>query len=155
VLVATDLDDLGDFLLPESYRFLIVKGGNNEKVRKILTRIAPTQVQGVTEFHVPEEKPMQVRKKVCLACCFLKICQRHGFIVADLFHGFGDDLSAHQLVTNFMRETGATMERAAFIGGLFQFGGVLSALFIGWAMDRFNPNRIIAGFYFVAGIFVL
>ncbi len=45
------------------------------------------------------------------------------------------------------------MERAAFIGGLFQFGGVLSALFIGWAMDRFNPNRIIAGFYFVAGIF--
>jgi AAHS family 4-hydroxybenzoate transporter-like MFS transporter len=52
-----------------------------------------------------------------------------------------------------MRETGASMERAAFIGGLFQFGGVLSALFIGWAMDRFNPNRIIAGFYFVAGIF--
>lgn len=35
-----------------------------------------------------------------------------------------------------MRETGATMERAAFIGGLFQFGGVLNALFVGWAMDR-------------------
>lgn len=54
-----------------------------------------------------------------------------------------------------MRETGASLERAAFIGGLFQFGGVLSALFIGWAMDRFNPNRIIAGFYLAAGIFAL
>ena len=45
-----------------------------------------------------------------------------------------------------MRETGASMERAAFIGGLFQFGGVVSALFIGWAMDKFNPNRVIAIF---------
>lgn len=52
-----------------------------------------------------------------------------------------------------MRETGASMERAAFIGGLFQFGGVVSALFVGWAMDRFNPHRVIAGFYFVAGVF--
>jgi AAHS family 4-hydroxybenzoate transporter-like MFS transporter len=34
------------FFLPESYRFLIVKGKNPEKVRKILSRIAPEQVQG-------------------------------------------------------------------------------------------------------------
>ncbi len=54
-----------------------------------------------------------------------------------------------------MRETGASMERAAFIGGLFQFGGVVSALFIGWAMDKFNPNRVIAIFYFAAGLFAI
>ncbi len=41
-----------------------------------------------------------------------------------------------------MRETGASMERAAFIGGLFQFGGVVSALFIGWAMDKFNRTEL-------------
>ena len=41
----------------------------------------------------------------------------------------------------------------AFIGGLFQFGGVVSALFIGWAMDRFNPNRVIATCYLLAGVF--
>ncbi|MEX7540279.1 MFS transporter, partial [Acinetobacter baumannii] len=37
----------------------------------------------------------------------------------------------------------------------FQFGGVVSALFIGWAMDKFNPNRVIAIFYFAAGLFAI
>ena len=30
---------------------------------------------------------------------------------------------------------------------------MVSALFIGWAMDRFNPNRVIATCYLLAGVF--
>jgi AAHS family 4-hydroxybenzoate transporter-like MFS transporter len=74
--------------------------------------------------------------------------------VVDLFHGLGGDLSLTSWLPTLMRETGATMERAAFIGGLFQFGGVLSALFIGWAMDRLI-RTIISAFYFVAGLFAV
>ena len=142
------------FFLPESYRFLIVKGRDSEKVRKILTRIAPMQVQGVTEFHVPEEKTEGAEKKGVFGMLFSQKYVK-GTVLLWLTYFMG--LVMIYLLTSWlptlMRETGATMERAAFIGGLFQFGGVLSALFIGWAMDRFNPNRIIACFYFVAGIF--
>jgi AAHS family 4-hydroxybenzoate transporter-like MFS transporter len=40
-----------------------------------------------------------------------------------------------------MRDSGASMEQAAFIGALFQFGGVLSAVGVGWAMDRSIRTR--------------
>ena len=52
-----------------------------------------------------------------------------------------------------MRDSGASMEEAAFIGALFQFGGVLSAVAVGWAMDRFNPHKVIGLFYLLAGVF--
>ncbi|PVZ82048.1 aromatic acid/H+ symport family MFS transporter [Serratia sp. S1B] len=140
--------------LPESYRFLIVRGGNNEKVRKILSRIAPTQVQNVAEFHVPEEKSAGQKKQNVFSMLFSPTYIKGTLL---LWFTYFMGLVMIYLLTSWlptlMRETGASMERAAFIGGLFQFGGVLSALFIGWAMDRFNPNRIIAGFYLAAGVF--
>lgn len=144
------------FFLPESYRFLIVKGTNKDKVRNILKRIAPAQVQGVTDFHVPEEQDEKTGKKNVFAMMFSAKYAKGTFL---LWFTYFMGLVVIYLLTSWlptlMRETGATMERAAFIGGLFQFGGVLSALFIGWAMDRYNPNRIIAGFYLMAGIFAI
>lgn len=52
-----------------------------------------------------------------------------------------------------LRDSGASMERAAFIGALFQFGGVLSAVAVGWAMDRMNPHKVIGLFYLMVGLF--
>ena len=142
------------FWLPESYRYLIVKGDASDKVKKILSKIAPTQVANVTEFHVPEEKNETANKKSVLAMLFTQSYAK-GTVLLWFTYFMG--LVIIYLLTSWLptllRETGASMERAAFIGGLFQFGGVLSALFIGWAMDKFNPNRIIAGFYFMAGVF--
>ncbi|MBP8005785.1 MAG: MFS transporter [Acinetobacter sp.] len=144
------------FFLPESYRYLIVKGKNPEKVRKILTRIAPSKVQGITEFHIPEEHSAVAQKKNVFGMLFSKQYSKGTVLLwSTYFMGLVVIYLLTSWLPTLMRETGATMERAAFIGGLFQFGGVLSALFIGWAMDRFNPNRIIAGFYFVAGLFAI
>lgn len=50
-----------------------------------------------------------------------------------------------------MRDSGASMEQSAFIGALFQFGGVLSAVGVGWAMDRYNPHKVIGCAYALAG----
>jgi len=141
------------FVLPESYRFLIVKGGDAEKVRNILSRIAPERVQGATHFHVPEEQS-QGAKKNSLAMLFsTKYAKGTLLLWLTYFMGLVVIYLLTSWLPTLMRETGASMERATFIGGLFQFGGVVSALFVGWAMDRFNPNRVIAGFYFVAGVF--
>lgn len=140
--------------LPESYRYLIVKNKNPARVRKILQRIAPTQIGNVTEFHVPEEKVETANKKSGLAMLF---SQKYAKGTLLLWMTYFMGLVVVYLLTSWlptlMRETGATSERAAFIGGLFQFGGVVSALFVGWAMDKFNPNRVIAGFYAATGIF--
>lgn len=142
------------FWLPESYRYLIVKGDVSGKVQKILRKIAPAQVANATEFHVPEEKNETANKKSVIGMLFSKSYAK-GTVLLWFTYFMG--LVIIYLLTSWlptlMRETGSSMERAAFIGGLFQFGGVLSALFIGWAMDKFNPNRVIAAFYFMAGVF--
>lgn len=144
------------FFLPESYRFLIVKGRNPHKVRSILQRIAPAQVGHATEFHVPEEKNENADKKNVFAIMFSpKYAKGTLLLWFTYFMGLVVIYLLTSWLPTLMRETGSSMERAAFIGGLFQFGGVLSALIIGWAMDRFNPNRIIAGFYFMAGVFAI
>lgn len=139
--------------LPESYRFLIVKGRDSAKVHAILKRIAPSKVQDNSIFHVPEEQVTAGAKKNVFALLFSKNLAK-GTVLLWVTYFMG--LIVIYLLTSWlptlMRESGATMERAAFIGGLFQFGGVLSALFIGWSMDRFNPNRVIACCYFAAGI---
>ncbi|MFT4022044.1 MAG: MFS transporter [Acinetobacter sp.] len=140
--------------LPESYRFLIVRGDKPEKVRQILQRIAPTKVQGVTEFYVPEEQKEKVEKKNVFSMLFSTHYVKGTFLLwVTYFMGLVVIYLLTSWLPTLMRESGASMERAAFIGGLFQFGGVLSALFIGWAMDKFNPNRIVAAFYFAAGLF--
>lgn len=144
------------FFLPESYRYLILKGNKKEQVKKILKRIAPQKVLDATEFHVPEEKIENTSKKGVFGIMFSQKYAKGTFL---LWFTYFMGLVIIYLLTSWlptlMRETGATMERAAFIGGLFQFGGVLSALFVGWAMDRFNPNRVIAAFYFAAGVFAV
>ncbi len=61
------------FFLPESYRFLIVKGRDREKVRKILMRIAPNAKYRVSLSFMYLKKKLKVqRRKVCLACCSLR-----------------------------------------------------------------------------------
>lgn len=142
------------FVLPESYRYLIVKGNNADKVKNILSRIAPQQVGTATVFHVPEEQVESANKKSVLAMLVSKNYLKGTLL---LWFTYFMGLIVIYLLTSWlptlMRESGASMERAAFIGGLFQFGGVVSALFVGWMMDKFNPNRIIASFYIAAGIF--
>ena len=112
------------------------------------------KVETIVKENVPEEKSAVQKKQNVFSMLFSPTYIKGTLL---LWFTYFMGLVVIYLLTSWlptlMRETGATMERAAFIGGLFQFGGVLSALFIGWAMDRFNPNRIIAGFYFVAGIF--
>lgn len=141
------------FVLPESYRFLIVRGGDTEKVRRILSHIAPERVQGITHFHVPEEKTQGASKNSLAMLFSVKYAKGTLLLWLTYFMGLVVIYLLTSWLPTLMRETGASMERAAFIGGLFQFGGVVSALFVGWAMDRFNPHRVIAGFYFVAGVF--
>lgn len=142
------------FFLPESYRYLIVKGQSPEKIQTILQRIAPQQAANASHFYVPEENNPVASKKSVFGILFSQRYAKGTFLLwLTYFMGLVVIYLLTSWLPTLMRETGASMERAAFIGGLFQFGGVLSALFVGWAMDRFNPNRVIAGFYFAAGIF--
>jgi AAHS family 4-hydroxybenzoate transporter-like MFS transporter len=138
--------------LPESARYLVVRNKAVEKIRRTLAPIDPEQVARAERFSVPEQQT--VKASNVLAVIFSGT-YRAGTLLLWLTYFMG--LVIVYLLTSWlptlMRDSGASLEQAAFIGALFQFGGVLSAVGVGWAMDRFNPHKVIATFYLLAGVF--
>lgn len=138
--------------LPESARFLVVRNRGTDKVRKTLSPIAPQVVAEAGSFSVPEQKAVAARNVFAvifsgtygLGTVLLWLTYFMGLVIVYLLTSW---------LPTLMRDSGASMEQAAFIGALFQFGGVLSALGVGWAMDRFNPHKVIGIFYLLAGVF--
>lgn len=138
--------------LPESARFLVVRNRGADKVKRVLAPIAPAEVVAARDFSVPEQKTVQSRNvfKVIFSGTYSS-----GTLLLWLTYFMG--LVIVYLLTSWlptlMRDAGASMEQAAFIGALFQLGGVLSSVAVGWAMDRFNPHKVIGLFYCLAGVF--
>ncbi|PYB82023.1 aromatic acid/H+ symport family MFS transporter [Pseudomonas sp. LB-090624] len=138
--------------LPESARFLVVRNRGTDKVRRTLSPIAPQVVAEAGSFSVPEQKAVAARNVFAvifsgtygLGTVLLWLTYFMGLVIVYLLTSW---------LPTLMRDSGASMEQAAFIGALFQFGGVLSAVGVGWAMDRFNPHKVIGIFYLLAGVF--
>ncbi|PAA09600.1 MFS transporter [Pseudomonas fragi] len=140
------------FWLPESARYLVVRNRSVERIRKTLAPIDPAQVARASSFSVPEQKTVKARNVFAV---IFSGTYSTGTLLLWLTYFMG--LVIVYLLTSWlptlMRDSGASMEQAAFIGALFQFGGVLSAVGVGWAMDRFNPHKVIGIFYLLAGVF--
>ena len=138
--------------LPESARFLVVKNRSIEAIRKVLAPISPRGVAMAPGFSVPEQKGLQGRNvlKLLFSGTFSKgtpllwLTYFMGLVIVYLLTSW---------LPTLMRDSGASMEQSALIGALFQFGGVLSAVGVGWAMDRFNPHKVIGIAYLLAGVF--
>ncbi|MGC8100937.1 MFS transporter [Metapseudomonas otitidis] len=138
--------------LPESARYLVVRNKGDERVRRVLAPIAPSEVSVASGFSVPEQQTVQSRNvfRVIFSGTYSA-----GTLLLWLTYFMG--LVIVYLLTSWLptllRDSGASLEQAASIGALFQLGGVLSAVGVGWAMDRFDPHRVIGVFYLLAGVF--
>ncbi|WP_407311984.1 MFS transporter [Pseudomonas sp. nanlin1] len=138
--------------LPESARYLVVRNAPVERIRRALAPIAPAEVARAGSFSVPEQKTIKAQNVFAL---IFSGAYSVGTLLLWLTYFMG--LAIVYLLTSWlptlMRDSGASLQQAAFIGGLFQLGGVLSAVGVGWAMDRFNPHKVIGAFYLLAGVF--
>jgi AAHS family 4-hydroxybenzoate transporter-like MFS transporter len=130
----------------------VVRNRGTDKVRKTLSPIDPVTVAQASGFSVPEQKTVKARNVFAVifsgtysvGTLLLWLTYFMGLVIVYLLTSW---------LPTLMRDSGASMEQAAFIGALFQFGGVLSAVAVGWAMDRFNPHKVIGTFYLLAGVF--
>ena len=137
--------------LPESARYLLVRNRGMEKVRRALAPIGRDAVAQAQDFSVPELKTVETRS--ALAVVFSGAF-RAGTLLLWLtyFMGLVIIYLLSSWLPTLLRDGGASLEQSAVIGSLFQFGGVLSSVFVGWAMDRYNPHKVIGAFYLLAGI---
>ncbi|QIH06673.1 MULTISPECIES: MFS transporter [unclassified Pseudomonas] len=138
--------------LPESARYLVVRHHAPDKVRKALAPIAPSMVHQAGSFSVPELQAVKARNVLAvifgatsgIGTLLLWLTYFMGLVIVYLLTSW---------LPTLMRDSGASMEQSAFIGALFQLGGVLSAVLVGWAMDRCDPHRVIGACYLLAGVF--
>lgn len=138
------------FVMPESPRFMVVRGAPVERIRKVLSRIS-SEARRATAFVMGETKAVmpQASGKTGLA---LVLSRPYIVGTVMLWLAYFSGLVIVYGLVNWMpvlfKEAGIEPARAAVIAALFQLGGI-GAIFFGYLMDRFNPNRIIATGYFL------
>jgi MFS transporter, AAHS family, 4-hydroxybenzoate transporter len=139
-------------LLPESIRFLLMKGGEDRRIAQSLSRIAPGVSPDLARSLVIEERPAQE------------------FVVKQLFTAGRAPMTLLMWVIFFMslldlyflnawlptviHDAGIVMEQAIVLTALFQVGGAVGSLIMGRLLDRFLSFRVLACAYLSAGVFV-
>ncbi|ADO69138.1 aromatic acid/H+ symport family MFS transporter [Stigmatella aurantiaca] len=138
--------------LPESPRFLAVRG-QADRVAKMLGRIAGTGPIAAERFVVPEHN---VRHDGSMVANVLGRERIGGTLLlwVTYFMGLMVVYSLTSWLPTLLGEAGFSTGHAATVTALFQMGGTVSAIGVGWAMDRFNPHGLIASFYALAGLSV-
>ncbi|MGU7772134.1 MFS transporter [Burkholderia sp. MR1-5-21] len=137
--------------LPESVRYLVNAGRDASQVAALLARIAPDASLAHASFIAPRGKPAGSPLGRLFGPDLLR-----GTLL--LWLTFFMSLLVIYLLSSWLptllRTTGATLQTAARVTAMFQVGGTLGAVVLGWLMDRFDPHRVLACSYAAAGVFV-
>jgi AAHS family 4-hydroxybenzoate transporter-like MFS transporter len=138
--------------LPESARFLAARNAPAAQIAKVLNKLGGT-FSPATHFTLSEPQAqhkapvrMLFTEKYRAGTLALWLTYFMGLLVIYLTMGW---------MPTLLREGGLSIERAATITGLFQIGGTVGAIVVGWIMDRRNPNGVIATAYALGGVFIL
>jgi AAHS family 4-hydroxybenzoate transporter-like MFS transporter len=139
-------------LLPESVRYMVRARWDNARIAATLARIAPQENLGGRHFVLAD---LGTGKHVALLRLFAPNLRRG---TALLWITFFMSLLVIYLLQSWMptlfKTSGMSMRTAAIVAGVFQVGGTLGAIALGWLMDRLNPSAVLAGAYLLAGGFI-
>jgi AAHS family 4-hydroxybenzoate transporter-like MFS transporter len=138
--------------LPESMRFLALKGGEDRRIRAIFAHIAPGSGSGPeTKFVAREERlpgftvPHLFARGRALGTSLLWIM---------FFMNLLDLYFLANWLPTLLSNAGIAVEIAVIITTLLQIGGVAGAVSLGWLIDRHSPFLVLAAAYLVAGLLI-
>ncbi|VVE79732.1 MFS transporter [Pandoraea sputorum] len=132
------------FTLPESVRFLAIRGGTQAQIAATLKRVAPGlviagQTYSAADDRLPSSPVVQLFHRD----------YRRGTLL--LWLAFFMSLLLLYLLINWLpilaERSGLTLKQASMFAGLLQGGGVLGAIVLGVLIDRFHPYKVVAVAY--------
>lgn len=140
------------WLLPESARLMLVHRRPAQAIAATLGRVCGHRFDGDVRFTSPE--PAVAGK----APVRLLFADGYGFSTLMLWLTYFMGLLIIYLLTGWLptliKDAGLPVERAAAITGLFQLGGTVGAVAVGFAMDRLDRNGVIGLAYLLGGAFI-
>jgi AAHS family 4-hydroxybenzoate transporter-like MFS transporter len=139
--------------MPESVRYMVARSEPAERVRKVLSRIAPLPASAqsfVTNEAAPAVGARSSGPGLVLSAPYIV-----GSLMLWLTYFMG--LVIFYALISWMpllfKDAGVEPRTATLISALFPLGGC-GAILSGWLMDRFNANRIIAICYGLTAVFI-
>ncbi|WP_028217391.1 MFS transporter [Paraburkholderia oxyphila] len=141
------------WLLPESARLLAVRGAQPARVGKVLGRVCGVRFTG-DEVFVSNEPPLPTRKPIGVL-----LSQGYGFMTVMLWVTYFMGLLVIYLLTGWLptliKDAGLTVTTAANVTAMFQIGGTIGAIAVGWLMDKVRPAPVIGAAYLGGAVCVL
>jgi AAHS family 4-hydroxybenzoate transporter-like MFS transporter len=141
-------------LLPESAQFMVMRNRGDARIARILSRIAADKRFAECHF-VTLDAPMEYGE----SSLRVVLSSRYRFGTLMLWLAYFMGLLIYYLLTNWMptlfKDLGFSGQNAALMTSLFPLGGVLGNLSVGWLMDRFKANRVIACTYVASAVLVM
>lgn len=140
-------------LLPESARFMVVRKVAHARIGTVLSRISRTSFPAGTEFFAPEP-PLVTRKPIGVL-----FSSGYSLMTIALWATYFMGLLVIYLLTGWLptliKDAGLSISTAATITAMFQIGGTVGAILVGWSMDRVAPTRVIATAYIAGAVCIL
>ena len=139
--------------LPESARLLALRGAASSRIGTILGRVTGFRFGGGETF-VSNEPPLPTRKPIGVL-----FSRGYGMTTVSLWVTYFMGLLVIYLLTGWlptiMKDAGMSIATAANVTAMFQIGGTVGAIVVGWAMDRARPAFVIGTAYLSGGVCVL
>ncbi|NIE63256.1 MFS transporter [Burkholderia sp. Ax-1719] len=139
-------------LLPESARFLLVRRFSVERIAATLSRVTGHRFGADSRFTSPEpvvaaKAPVRMlfADGYAMSTLMLWVTYFMGLLIIYLLTGW---------LPTLIKDAGLPVERAAAITGMFQLGGTVGAIVVGFAMDRLDRNAVIGAAYLLGGVFI-
>jgi AAHS family 4-hydroxybenzoate transporter-like MFS transporter len=139
--------------LPESARWLALREAGARRIGATLGRVTGARFSGDETF-VSTEPPLQTRRPI-------GVLFSHGYGVTTLalWVTYFMGLLVIYLLTGWlptlMKDAGLSIATAANVTAMFQIGGTIGAIIVGWAMDRARPALVIGAAYLGGGLCIL
>jgi len=131
--------------LPESARLLALRGVASAKIAATLGRVTGHRFRDGETF-VSIEPPLPTRKPIGVL-----FSRGYGLTTVSLWVTYFMGLMVIYLLTGWlptiMKDAGLPIAMAANVTALFQIGGTLGAIIVGWAMDKARPAMVIGVAY--------
>lgn len=131
--------------LPESVRYLASTRDGAARVRATLQRLAPTESLEETRFVASPPQGLSPMRTL-----FAPELWRGTLL---LWGGFFMSLFVVYLLSNWMptliQRTGLSLGAASLVTAMFQIGGTVGAVVLGYLMDRFDPHAVLATAYVI------
>jgi MFS transporter, AAHS family, 4-hydroxybenzoate transporter len=141
------------WLLPESARLLAVRGATSKKVGAVLGRVCGVRFKGDETF-ISSEPPLPTKKPIGVL-----FSHGYGLMTAALWITYFMGLLVIYLLTGWlptlMKDAGLSVSAAANITAMFQIGGTIGAIIVGWMMDKTRPAPVISAAYLGGAVCVL